>query len=60
MTTALLESNPELLTRVTEVQKRLSALQEELKAILQGAGAIQVTLAELHDEATGQIGRAHV
>jgi len=55
MTTALLESNPELLTRVTEVQKRLSALQEELKAILQGAGTIQVTLAELHDEATGRI-----
>jgi hypothetical protein len=54
MTTAVLENNPELISRVAEVQQRLSALQEELKAILHSAG-LQVTLPELHDEATGRI-----
>jgi hypothetical protein len=54
MATAVNANNPELLSRVTEVQKRLSALQEELQAILHGAG-LQVTLPELHDEATGRI-----
>jgi hypothetical protein len=54
MTTAVIENNPELLSRVAEVQHRLSALQEELKAILHGSG-LQVTLPELHDESTGRI-----
>ena len=55
MTTAVIESNPELLNRVTELQGRISAVQEELKAILRGIGGLQVTLPELHDEATGRI-----
>jgi hypothetical protein len=54
MTTAVIENNPELLNRVTELQDRISAVQEELKAILRGIG-LQVTLPELHDEATGRI-----
>ena len=55
MTTAVIESNPELLNRVTELQDRISAVQEELKAILRSAGALQVALPELHDEASGRI-----
>jgi hypothetical protein len=55
MTTAVIENNPELLNRVTELQDRISAVQEELKAILRGIGGLQVTLPELHDEATGRI-----
>ena len=55
MTTAVIENNPELLNRGTELQDRISAVQEELKAILRGIGGLQVTLPELHDEATGRI-----
>ena len=55
MTTAAIENNPELLRRVTELQDRLSGVQEELKAILRGTGGLQVRLPELHDEATGRI-----
>jgi hypothetical protein len=55
MTTAVIENHPELFSRVTELQDRLFAVQEELKAILRGAGGLQVTLPELHDEATGRI-----
>jgi hypothetical protein len=55
MPTAVIENNSELLSRVTELQDRLSAVQEELKAILRSAGGLQVTLPELHDEATGRI-----
>ena len=55
MATAALEQNSELLRRAREIQRRVSDLQVELKAILQGAGVLQVTLPELHDEATGRI-----
>jgi uncharacterized coiled-coil DUF342 family protein len=55
MATATLEKNPELLRRAREVQQKVSALQEELNAILQRVGALRVTLPELHDEATGRI-----
>lgn len=54
MRTAAPEENPELLSRVSEVQRRLSALQDELRAIVHCAG-LQVILPELHDEATGRI-----
>ena len=55
MATAVIENNPELQTRFTELQSRVTALQEELQAIQRGAGALLVTLPELHDEATGRI-----
>jgi Protein of unknown function (DUF2384) len=55
MAIAVLENSPDLLNRVTELQGRISAVQEELQAILRGTGGLQVTLPELHDEATGRI-----
>jgi hypothetical protein len=55
MTAAVIESNPDLLNRVTELQDRISAVQGELQAILRGVGGLQVTLPELHDKATGRI-----
>jgi len=55
MTTAVIGNNPDLLNRVTELQGQISAVQEELQAILRGVGGLQVTLPELHDEATGRI-----
>ncbi len=55
MTTAILQRDPELLSRVTELQQELSGLQEELKAILRRTSAIQVSLPGLHDKATGRI-----
>src|SRR6266567_954712 len=55
MIAAVIENNPELLNRVTELQDRISAVEEELQTLLRGVGALQVTLAELHDEATGRI-----
>ena len=38
MTTAVIENSPELLSRVTELQDRISAVQEELQALLRGVG----------------------
>lgn len=55
METAVVENNPDLLNRVTELQARISAVQEELQTLLRGAGGLQVTLPELHDEAHGRI-----
>ena len=55
MTTAVIENNPDLLNRVTELQGRIFAVQEELQAILRGTGGLQVILPELHDETTGRI-----
>jgi hypothetical protein len=55
MTTAVIGNNPDLLNRVTKLQDRISAVQEELQAILRGVGSLQVTLPELHDEATGRV-----
>ena len=37
------------------MQKRIIAMQEQIQTLLRGAGGLQVTLAELHDEATGRI-----
>jgi hypothetical protein len=55
MTTAVIENSPELQIRFAELQSKITALQEELHAILRGGGGLQVTLPELHDEATGRI-----
>jgi hypothetical protein len=56
MTTAVIEKNPDLLKRANKLQDRISALQEELQAFLRGVGgALQVTLPELHDGASGRI-----
>ncbi len=55
MTTAVIENNPDLLSRVTELQDRISAVQHELQALLRGVGGLQVILPELHDEATGRV-----
>lgn len=37
------------------MQKRITAMQEQIQTLLRGAGRLQVTLPELHDEATGRI-----
>ena len=55
MTTAVIENNLDLLSRVTELQDRIAAVQQELQALLRGTGGLQVILPELHDEATGRI-----
>ena len=55
MTTAVIGNNPDLLNQVNELQDRISAVQEELQALLRGVGGLRVTLPELHDEATGRI-----
>ncbi len=55
MTTAVIGNNPDLLNQVSELQDRISAVQEELQALLRGVGGLRVTLPELHDEATGRI-----
>jgi hypothetical protein len=40
---------------VTELQDRISAVQEELQTLLRSVGGLQVILPELHGEATGRI-----
>jgi hypothetical protein len=55
MATAAVEHKQELLEQAAEMQKRISVLQEQVQAFLRGAGALQVTLPELHDEATGRV-----
>jgi hypothetical protein len=55
MTTAAPQANPELLRRVTELQQKLSDLQQELQALACRSSPIQVSLPGLHDKATGRI-----
>lgn len=55
MLTVVVEHKQDLLEQAAEMQKRISVLQEEIQALLRSAGALQVTLPELHDEATGRV-----
>jgi Antitoxin Xre/MbcA/ParS C-terminal toxin-binding domain len=56
MTTAVLTGDKlDLKKEATELMRRIDALQEELGAMLRGAGGIHVVLPELHDKASGRI-----
>jgi len=55
MTTAVIESKPDILDRAAQLQEQITAVQEQLLALLRGAGGLQVILPELHDEASGRI-----
>lgn len=56
MTTAVIErSKPELIKRASELQRQVAEMQERIQALLQGAGALQVVLLELHDKTSGRI-----
>jgi hypothetical protein len=55
MTTAGTEQKQALPEQAAEMQKRGTAMQEQIQTLLRGAGGVQVTLPELHDEATGRI-----
>jgi Protein of unknown function (DUF2384) len=55
MTTAVIEHKQDLLEQAAEMQKRITAMQEQIQTLLRGAGGLQVILPELHDETTGRI-----
>ena len=55
MTTAILESRPEILDQAAELQSQLTAMQEKLQTILRAVGGLQVILPELHDDTSGRI-----
>jgi hypothetical protein len=55
MTTAVIENRQEILEQAAEMQKRITAMQEQIHTLLRGAGGLQVALTELHDEASGRI-----
>jgi hypothetical protein len=55
MTAAVIEHKQDLLEQAAEMQRSITAMQEQIKTLLRGAGGLQVTLPELHDEATGRI-----
>jgi hypothetical protein len=55
MTAAVIEHKQDLLEQAAEMQRSIMAMQEQIKTLLRGAGGLQVTLPELHDEATGRI-----
>ena len=55
MATAVIKQKQELLEQAAVMQKRLTVMQEQIQTLLRGAGGLQVTLPELHDEATGRI-----
>jgi uncharacterized protein (DUF2384 family) len=55
MTTAEMEHKQDLLKKAAEMQKRITAMQEQIQTLLRGAGGLQVTLPELHDKATGRV-----
>src|SRR5256885_1768151 len=55
MPTEVIEQKQDLLEQAAEMRKRITAMQEQIQTLLRGAGGLQVTLPELHDEATGRI-----
>jgi hypothetical protein len=56
MTAAVIvENKPDIQERVAELKSQILAVQEQLEAMLRGAGGVQVILPELHDKATGRI-----
>jgi len=55
MTAAVIEHKQDLLEQAAEMQRSITAMQEQIQTLLRGAGGLQVTLPELHDEATGRI-----
>jgi hypothetical protein len=55
MTAAVIEHKQDLLEQAAEMQRSITAMQEQIQTFLRGAGGLQVTLPELHDEATGRI-----
>jgi hypothetical protein len=52
---AIASDKRNILKRAVELQAQLDAMQEELRGLLRGAGSLQVTLPELHDDASGRI-----
>jgi len=55
MTTAVVAHKQDIRKRAAKMQKRITALQEQIQSLLRSAGGLQVTLPELHDEASGRI-----
>jgi hypothetical protein len=55
MTTGAITNRQDLLDRAAELKNQIMAVQEQLQTLLRGAGAPQVVLPELHDEANGRI-----
>jgi Protein of unknown function (DUF2384) len=55
MTAAVIEHKQDLLEQAAEMQRSITAMQEQIQTLLRGVGGLQVTLPELHDEATGRI-----
>ena len=55
MTTAVVETRSEFLSRVAELKSKITALEEELGGITDFGEALQVVLSGLHDKASGRI-----
>ena len=55
MATAVIENKQGIRDQAAEMQRRITAMQEQVQTLLRGAGGLQVTLPDLHDETSGRI-----